>query len=387
MSRRRPVGASLLLAASLACGGAVEQEAEGPRLSLVGTLAGADTVGFARAIEPRSFVFPDDHGPHPEYRNEWWYVTGNLDADDGRHFGFQLTIFRTSLTPTAPSLASDWATNQAFMGHFTLTDVDGGRFHAFERFGRGALGLAGAEVSPLRVWIDGWSMEGTGLLPLRLRAADGPVAIDLVLSEGKPRVLQGVDGLSRKGPEAGNASYYYAYTRMPARGTVSVEGSPIEVSGNAWLDREWSTSALSAGLVGWDWFALQLDDGWELMVYALRRGDGSASAESAGALIDPEGRRSPLAWGDDVTVAVTERWRSPIDGAEYPARWRVRLPDRGWDLDVRPLVRDQELDLAFRYWEGAVAVTGDGEGGVGVDGLGYVELTGYAGVGATDPPS
>jgi predicted secreted hydrolase len=351
------------------------------RLSLLGTLAEADTAGYERALEPRAFVFPDDHGPHVGFRTEWWYVTGNLSSIDGRDFGFQLTIFRNALAPAPPESTSAWATNQAYMAHFTVTDVDGQRFHAFERFARGAVGLAGASADPLHVWLEGWSIAGSSSsgFPFRLRAADGGLALDHTLESGKPAVAHGDAGLSQKGPEPGNASLYYSHTRMPTEGTLVLDGDSVTVRGSAWLDREWSTSALSEGQVGWDWLALQLDDGWDLMLYRLRRADGSADAWSAGTLVDPAGVTTPLAWGDDVTMESTSTWTSPIDGAVYPSGWRVELPRRAWILTVEPRVANQELDLAFRYWEGAVSLTGVGEGGAQVSGRGYVELTGYAG--------
>ena len=401
--------ACLVLCASTACvqdGGDPEPRA-GASLSLVSTLGGSDTVGYERALDVRTFSFPEDHGPHPGFRTEWWYVTGNVTSEGGRAFGFQFTIFRSALSPTPPGGPSAWATNQAYMGHFAVTDVGGGRFRAAERFARGSGGLAGARAAPLRVWIEDWELAsadpdvggaggaaGAGTsagdepvgrgrpdptFPLRLVADGDGFAVDLLLRAGKPRVLQGDRGLSQKGPEPGNASYYYAHTRMPAEGRVLFGGEIHEVSGLAWMDREWSTSALAEGQVGWDWFALQLDDGWEMMVYRLRRTDGSADPLSDGVLIDPSGRRIALGWGTDVSVTPTGRWRSPVDGAAYPSGWRIVVPGRGWDLSVEPLVLDQELRLAFRYWEGAVDVGGTGEGGRPVSGRGYVELTGYAG--------
>jgi len=363
-------------------------------LSLVETLGGLDTAGYARALEVRDFTFPADHGPHPDYRTEWWYVPGNLSASGGRDFGFQLTIFRNALAPREVGGPSTWATRQAFMGHFTVTDVSTGRFVAEERFARGAAGLAGAETTPLRVWIEDWQIEAGGLpasgtqdpagrsvFPLRIRANGADVGIDLRLERGKPVVLQGENGLSQKGPEPGNASYYYAHTRMPTAGSVFIDGETVDVSGLAWLDREWSTSALSAGQIGWDWFALQLDDGWEMMIYQLRLEDGSADPLSDGVLIDPEGRRLPLTWGEGVTMNPVGTWTSEIDGTRYPSGWRISVPERGWDIEVLPVVDDQELDVSFRYWEGAVRVRGSGEGGAAVTGRGYVELTGYAGSG------
>ena len=374
--------ALVAVASALAVLGCADDPGGTPaRLSLTETLGGADTAGFARATEARPFTFPSDHGPHPEFRNEWWYVTGNLADAGGRRVGFQLTLFRSALSATEPATPSAWATNQAWMGHFAVTDEEGGRFHAFQRFARGAVGLAGAGADPFRVWVEDWSLESVdagATWPVRVRAADGDVALDLTLERGKPAVLQGDGGLSQKGPEAGNASYYYSLTRMPSRGRVVLGADTLQVTGASWLDREWSTSALPEGVVGWDWFALQLANGWDLMVYALRRADGTAHDLSDGVLVDPSGSRLRLVYGADITVAPTETWTSPLDGSVYPSGWRVTLPGRGWVLDVTPVLRDQELDLAFRYWEGAVEVSGtDGSGAL--EGLGYVELTGYAG--------
>ena len=353
-------------------------------LSLVETLGGADTVGYARATQVRDFRFPTDHGPHEDFRTEWWYVTGNLDADDGRDLGFQFTIFRSSLSPVDPGGPSAWSTNQAFMGHFALTDIASEDFRAIELFARGGAGLAGAVSEPFAVWLEDWRLEGETegqVFPMRLTADGRGLDVELLLDEGKPYVLQGEEGLSQKGPEPGNASYYYAHTRMPTEGRVVIDGDTLAVTGLSWLDREWSTSALSDGQVGWDWFALQLDDGWEMMVYQLRRADGTADPLSDGVLIDPEGGRVPLRWSRDVSVEPTDTWASPVDGAEYPSGWRIRVPERGWDLIVTPAVRDQELRVAFRYWEGSVRVSGAGEDGRSIAGRGYVELTGYAGPG------
>lgn len=374
-----PLVASVL-AALAACGDAGPESGR-TRLSLTETLAGSDTTGYERALEPRPFSFPADHGPHPGFRTEWWYVTGNLTSTDGRDFGFQLTFFRNALASRRPDTDSDWGTNQAYMAHFTVTDVARRTFHAYERFDRGAAGLAGAQAVPLRVWLGDWSLRDTPprTFPLRLDADADGYAVHLRLDQEKPPVPQGEHGLSRKGPEPGNASYYYSYTRLSASGTLSAAFDTLSVQGTAWLDREWSTSVLPAGVVGWDWLALQLDDGWDLMLYRLRREDGSADSLSAGMLVDPDGSYAPLAWGEDVTMERTASWTSPVDGAVYPSGWRVTLPRRKWDLSVQPRLRDQELDVSFRYWEGAVAVHGTGESGGSVDGRGYVELTGYAG--------
>lgn len=350
-----------------------------PRAPIQATVAvrealAEDRAGFARAVAPRRFDFPADHGPHPDFRTEWWYYTGNLQTADRRHVGFQLTFFRVALAPTQPPRASAWATRQLYFAHFAVTDTANGRFHAFSRTARGALGVAGAEAAPFRVWIEDWAAEGAGASP-RLRASQGDVAIELELSATKPVALQGDRGLSKKGPEAGNASFYYSFTRMPARGVVRLGAETLAVSGEAWMDREWSTSGLGADVQGWDWFAVQLDDGREVMVYLLRRRDGSLDPFSAGTLVGADGVTRPLAVGD-VSVETLAHWTSPQTGVRYPARWRLAVPSADLRLELTPRVADQELRVNTRYWEGAVAVTGMA-GVWSIRGHGYVELVGY----------
>ena len=359
------------------------------RLSLADALGASDTAGYARALAPREFVFPEDHGPHPAFRTEWWYFTGHLEGDDGRRFGWQLTIFRSALAPDTIARASAWATTQAYMAHFALTDVAGGAFHAFDRFARGAAGLAGAQADPFRVWLEDWVLESeaprqdgdpAAIFPLRVRARQDSIAIDLRLDAGqKPIVLHGDAGLSVKGSEPDNASYYYSFTRLPTSGEVRTTQGTTRVTGSSWFDREWSTSRLEAGVNGWDWFALQLEDGTDVMLFRLRREDGT-DALRGGTLVDAAGSTRTLS-ADAVDLSVVDAWASPIDGATYPARWRLRLPGVSMDLEIVPLLANQELDLAVRYWEGAVTVTGTRDGRP-VRGRGYAELTGYAGDGA-----
>ncbi len=333
-----------------------------------------DRAGFARAFAPRPMSFPEDHGPHPDLRMEWWYYTGNLKTSAGRHVGFQLTFFRVALSPAEESRASAWATHQLYVGHFAVTDTAGGRFHAASRTSRAALGLAGAQAAPFRVWVEGWSAEGDGKAT-RLRAQEGDIAVDLTVSPAKPVVLQGDRGLSRKGPEPGNASFYYSLTRMPTQGTVRLGGETLEVSGEAWMDREWSTSALGAAVEGWDWFAVQLDDGRELMVYVLRRRDGTIDPFSAGTLVAADGSARRLEAGD-VRIETLGHWTSQRSGVRYPARWRLSVPSKELRLEIEPRLADQELRLETRYWEGAVRVMGS-SGGRAIGGQGYVELVGY----------
>ncbi|HEX8386497.1 MAG TPA: lipocalin-like domain-containing protein [Rubricoccaceae bacterium] len=348
-------------------------------VSVAEALSG-DTTGYARADRVRPFVFPADHGPHPAFKTEWWYVTGNLRATDGsgRRFGVQFTVFRSALSPdTSARRASDWATTQLYMAHVALSDVAGGGFYSEERFARGAAGLAGASADPVHVWLGPVDLAATGApgaggaVPLRITGSAEGAAFRLDARPTKPVVLQGDRGLSQKGAEPGNASYYYAQTRMATSGTVTLPGGEaVPVEGLTWLDREWSTSALAGGQTGWDWFALHLDDGRDLMLYQLRGPDGRADPLSEGSLVDADGRKTRLA-ASDFSLAPLARWTAP-DGAEYPTRWRARVPSAGIDVEVTALVEASELDATVRYWEGAVDVSG------GLTGSGFLEMTGYA---------
>jgi predicted secreted hydrolase len=358
------------------------------RLSVAEALGGDADARYARAIAPRIFNFPADHGPHPEFRTEWWYYTGNVETVEGRHFGYQLTFFRAALAPdpgpVTPSRSSAWAARHIYMAHFAVTDSVGLRFHPHSRLARGAAGLAGADANPFRVWVEDWAVEGH--VPMRLRAADGDVAIDLALDSPRPPVLQGEHGLSRKGPEPGNASYYYSLTRMPTSGVVRVGNQRFEVRGLSWMDREWSTSALGDAR-GWDWFALQLDDGRDVMYYRLRHADGSTTRFSAGSLVTADGR-ARLLGVEDVTLEVLDSWTSPRGDVRYPARWRMTIPAERLSVEIAPRVADQEHIEPFPYWEGAVIVrpftgrrphstAGPPESDPPISGVGYVELVGY----------
>lgn len=352
--------------------------AEKSRLTVAEALGGTEsTEGYARAVGPREFHFPEDHGPHPDFRTEWWYWTGNLETADGHAFGYQLTLFRKALAPRQTARDSEWGSRQVYMGHFALSDIGAGRFHAFERFSREAVGLAGARAQPFQVWLEDWKVEGSegGVFPMRLSAEANGTALSLTLEEGKPPVLQGDRGLSQKTAGEGNASYYYSLTRMPTRGTVTVDGHAYEVTGSSWMDREWSTKSLGAGQVGWDWFAFQLSDGSEFMHYQLRHSDGSVDPFSAGVDIPAQGESLRLP-RDDVRIEVLDTWHSPRGGT-YPARWRISVPSRQLVLEVTPAQADQELPVTVRYWEGAVRIQGT-RAGQPLTGRGYVELTGYA---------
>lgn len=373
--------------ALLALGYACVQQAEGAPPVVTDSSGGASTAGFASALEPRRFEFPLDHGPHPAFRQEWWYVTGNLDAVDGERFGFELTFFRVALEPPhvaspattpeagAAGTASAWRTREIYVAHFAVTDVSQGRFRSAQKLSRAALGLAGAEALPLRVWLDDWSLEASSPAVWRLRAAQPGYAIELDLEPQGSPVLNGIDGLSRKSDRPEDATYYYSIPRLLVHGRLVRGDRPLEVRGLAWFDREWGSGGLGPREAGWDWFGLQLEDGSALMFYALRDKDGQRDVHSAGSWVAADGTARLLA-NADVDIAVTGEWRS-ASGARYPAGWHIRVPALALDLTARPVLADQELQTTPRYWEGAVDVSGERHGAT-LGGRGYVELVGYA---------
>ena len=377
---RRVYGIVAIYVLLAACSDAGEESAAPVLETGVRMLGSEGGDGFAHATEPRAFVFPGDHGSHPEYRTEWWYFTGNLATPAGRHFGFELTFFRYALAPagSAREGESAWRAEQVWMAHFAITDTAGGRFIARERLTREALDLAGAVADPLRIWVKDWSASGTSgpdSLTLRLEARDDAIALDLQLASTVPHVAQGDRGLDAKGGGDGNASYYYSVPRLAAEGLVTVEGETFAVTGSAWLDREWSTSSLEPGTAGWDWFALHLSDGSSLMFYRLRTENGAATPYSSGSLVRRDGTLIALA-ASDVALTELDYWTSGATGVRYPISWRLEAPKLDITLDVRPYLEQQELDLSVRYWEGAVHAEGEGPSGK-LTGQGYLELAGY----------
>jgi predicted secreted hydrolase len=360
------------------------------------TLAAPDSPAqpsFTQALAPEPLVLPRDQGPHPDFRQEWWYLTGNLNSAAGERFGFELTIFRFALAPTTPlptvgsgagAESSKWRTRQIYLGHFAVTDVARHRFRFAVKLSRGALGLAGARADPIRVWVGNWRIgqelaHGASTGAWRLEAGERDYALSLTARPLLPPVLNGEHGLSRKSAEPGDATYYYSIPRIAVQGTLVRDGRPLQVQGLAWLDREWGSGSLGPQEAGWDWFGLQLDDGSCLMFYSLRDRDGAPDPFSAGTWVDARGRARPLA-RSDVRIEVLEHW-TDRSGARYPARWRLLAPRLGLDLTVHPILADQELLTSPRYWEGAVDVTGT-RAGRAVGGRGYAELVGYAGTSA-----
>jgi predicted secreted hydrolase len=343
--------------------------------------------GWVAADPAHRWSFPRDHHAHPDHRNEWWYFTGLLEAEDGRRFGYQLTFFRVGLVPDPAPLDSAFAAAGAVMGHAAVTDVQAGT-HAFSEIlwraapmlgGFGAPGdaiLASALAPPgtagrwtIRLDADGFA--------LAMRDDAAGIALDLRVRPARPVVLQGPNGYSRKAAAEGYASLYYSYTRLATEGTLTTGGRTFRVRGTSWMDKEFGSSQLGPAQVGWDWWSLRLSDGRDLMLYALRRGDGTADWRN-GTLVEKDGSVRLLA-AEEWTAEATGSWRSGRTGATYPSGWRVRVPRAGVDVTVEPEVREAEnvsrLVPGIGYWEGPVRVraangTAAGEG--------YAELTGYA---------
>ncbi len=337
---------------------------------------------WRQAIGPWKWVFPRDHGSHPEFRTEWWYFTGNLRDPSNKPLGYQLTFFRQGVLFKAKDPSHPWAIRDVYLAHFTLTDVQRGQFWYAERASRKGPGLAGAAEDRMHVWLLNWTarMEGDRI---QLEARHQGMELSLDLSSRKALVFHGKNGLSQKGEREGQASYYFSYTDLGAKGFVKTPLShhPIPVSGVSWFDHEFGSNQLTLDQVGWDWFSLHLSDGQDLMLYFLRRKDGSVEPSSSGTLVSSAGKSTHLKLSD-IEIEVLDFWRSPRSGGRYPSRWKIKIPSFKIEIELAPLVPSQELmttgSTGVTYWEGAVAGRGTSNGKP-ITCEGYVELTGYAG--------
>lgn len=345
---------------------------------------------WREAMPGYQFSFPRDHAAHPENRIEWWYYTGNLRTESGRRFGYQLTFFRIGVV-REPANPSRWALRDLYMAHFAISDIDKQSFHSFERINRAGVGWAGAGVSGrnaqdpgqqagVRVWNEDWDAmieEGSHTL----RASEEGFSLDLKLTPSKSEVVHGENGISQKGASAGNASHYYSVTRLESFGKILIDGETLDVSGQSWMDHEFGTSFLEEQQVGWDWFSIQLEDGRELMLFQIRRRDGSIDSRSSGTLIEADGGAIHLG-NDDFSLVPGQPWRSPESGASYPTSWEIDLKRHGLLLRVTAAFEGQELraheSTGVTYWEGSVAIEGLHRQQK-IRGLGYLEMTGYAG--------
>jgi predicted secreted hydrolase len=347
--------------------------------------ANADT--YRVATPGYRYSFPSDHFNHPEFQTEWWYYTGNLRAPDGRRFGFELTFFRQGVNrkATPPEV---WEVRDVWLAHLALSDIEGGRFLHTERLNRSGAGIAGADAAQARVWNGNWQAQWKldaqapgGMAAQQLQAVADRFSFDLALRTAKPPVIHGQNGISQKAEGAGRASHYISYTRLATSGMIRIEGQQFQVEGESWMDHEFFTHQLAANQSGWDWFSLQFQDGSEVMLFQLRRKDGSRDAFSAGTYIDALGRATHLSTKDfSLTPGIL--WTSPLSGGRYPIAWSIRIPPLGLEAALSTRLPQQELtgktSTAPTYWEGAIDVTGMRKGQP-IQGRGYLEMTGYAG--------
>jgi predicted secreted hydrolase len=350
-----------------------------------------NAASFRAALPGYKYSFPRDHGSHPEFATEWWYFTGHLkSAQSGstpvQTFGYQLTFFRTALTPQTQKRQSKWATRNVVFAHLALTDATGNRFYFTDKISRDALGLAHAQTSSEsqtpRIWIDDWQTQfksdkgNQQTLHASGTAQDGSTPFGLSLSQRalKPLVVQGENGVSQKSAGRGRASHYYSFTRLQTTGTVRLADREYSVAGESWFDHEFGSNVLSENQTGWDWFSIQLDDGRELMIFQLRLKDGGIDPYSSGTLIEKNGSARHLKRGD-FQIEVTKHWQSPHSNANYPAQWKIKIPSANIALEITPVVSDQEMrpqrGARVTYWEGSVRVRGTQSG------RGYIEMTGY----------
>jgi predicted secreted hydrolase len=330
---------------------------------------------FLPALPGYVYSFPRDHGSHPDYRTEWWYYTGHLRTEKGRRFGFELTFFRVGVQRSDLEPTTAWDLRDVMPAHFAITDVDGGKFRYYEKLNRASPYTAGAAVGRLDVFNEGWSAKQNPDGSWRIVAREGDDSIDLTLRTRKPPAIHGQNGVSIKAEGRGYASHYYSMTRLEATGTVNGE----RCSGLVWMDHEFGSSALRENQVGWDWFSVQLDNDTEIMLYIMRRVDGTPDTTSSGSIVTSEGVVIPI-HRDQMRITPRSHWTSPKSHAVYPMGWRVEIPSFGVTLELRPLLDDQELvtkgSTRVTYWEGDVDIEGS-FGGTAVRGQGYVEMTGY----------
>lgn len=346
--------------------------------------APAHPVSWRQALPGYRYQFPRDHGAHEAFRTEWWYFSGNLQDAEGGKYPFMLTFFRVGLRPGAPPASkSRWALRNLYFGHFSVLDAKRKKHRFSERISRGELEQAGASEAGLKVWLRDWRAEsegGEGLFSIRISAAAPGMKLRLELKPGKPLVIHGEDGVSRKAPGPGRASHYYSYTRLLASGVLELEGRKIEVRGTAWMDHEFGSNQLTKDQVGWDWLSLQLSDGRDLMLYLMRRKDGSVEPTSSGTLVEADGSAAHLRLGD-FRFRGLDTWKSERSGAVYPMGWVVEVPAHGLRFRVTPYARAQEIEskgsTGITYWEGGVFAKGV-SGEKKLTGVGFVEMTGYA---------
>lgn len=337
---------------------------------------------WRQAIAPWKWSFPRDHGAHLDFRTEWWYFTGNLRDSVGHRFGYQLTFFRQGVLPILKNPKEPWAIRDLYLAHFSLTDVSNHQFWFSERLSRKGPGLAGASEMDMDFWILNWGARMAGK-KIKLEARHEGMGIALDLVPRKPIIFHGKNGLTQKGPRKGQASYYFSYPDLETKGTIKTPDTktPLQVQGISWFDHEFGSNQLAADQVGWDWFSLHLSDGQDLMIYLLRRKDGSIEPASSGTLVKRSGEGIHLKLSD-LKIKIIDYWLSPQSGGKYPSRWQINIPSFNIEIEIKSLVSAQELltkgSTGVIYWEGAVEGQGKSKDRP-ITCEGYVELTGYAG--------
>ncbi|MBE0685931.1 MAG: hypothetical protein IH585_08010 [Anaerolineaceae bacterium] len=349
----------------------------GSRITFLDNSANNEGGDYKKAIDYRNFKFPEDHAAHPEYLTEWWYYTGNLLTEDGRHFGYQLTFFRRAISDQIEvSSTSEWASNQIYLAHFAVTDTTRNEHYVFDHISRGSAGLAGTKTEPLfSIWLKDWEIVQLADNVFQMKAGSEEVEIDFILTDLKGISFHGNKGLSQKGNEIGNASYYFSQTRLETSGTVRISDEEFNVNGFSWMDHEFGTSTLGSDQIGWDWFSIQLDNNTEIMLFQIRQEDGRISEFSSGTIINRDGNTENLDIMD-FNIKVVDTWRT-ADQITYPNKWVIDIEQINLKMEITPVINDQEMNLFFRYWEGAVQIKGT-LNGEEISGYGYVELTGYA---------
>jgi predicted secreted hydrolase len=324
------------------------------------------------------YQFPRDHFSHPDFQTEWWYYTGNVKTADGHRFGFELTFFREAVTRD-PATNAVWDIRDVYAAHLALSDLNGGKFYHTERSNRAGPGIAGVSESDGRIWNGNWEIRWQGD-EQKLQAVDDRFTLRFKMHSEKPPVIHGENGISQKGSHAGQASHYISLTRLATSGTIEINGQTLALDGLAWMDHEFFTDQLEANQAGWDWLSLQLDNNTELMLFNLRRKDGSIDEHSAGTYIDANGKTTNLKHADFVLQPTGETWTSPSTRATYPIHWKIAIPRFQIALDATTPLASQELankgKLSPTYWEGAITLKGT-QGGKTLAGVGYLEMTGY----------
>jgi predicted secreted hydrolase len=354
-------------------------------LSVCSTIAaiafGASIASGELALPGYRYRFPADYFSHSSYQTEWWYYTGNLKTREGQEFGFELTFFRFHPDERDNAdLNSVWSTSQIYIAHFALTDMSHKRFYVEERVNRSGPGLAGVDGNRGEVWNGNWSARWLSYEPVRQRieAVTGNAHLRLELTSQKPVVIHGENGVSRKGPEPGEASHYYSLTRLAVSGSLSFEGHTFQTTGQAWMDREFFSTVKNDPVAGWDWMCIQLSTDEEIMLYRLRLKDGSLSPYSSATFVGAGGK-SEFLDSRKFSLEPMKKWHSSVTQGDYPVEWKIGLPSKQISLHLTTTVQDQELvtGITRSYWEGAVRYAGT-EAGVPVTGVGYLEMTGYA---------